>query len=104
MSAPHKGIAKRNQLLKQQNGLCFYCMLPIRLGDETLEHLVPKSKGGSKKMKNLVVACSQCNLDVDNFLSVADLDGYYDKVVKMIEAKEREILLRGLVVVKNTLF
>jgi 5-methylcytosine-specific restriction endonuclease McrA len=43
-------------LLRDQN-CCYYC------GQEatTVDHLLPRSKGGNDSMDNLVAACTKCN-------------------------------------------
>jgi hypothetical protein len=60
---------KRRTLFKRQNGICYYCKCEMtqegNLGKNskrvTLEHLQPRSKGGSDRMENLVAACAGCN-------------------------------------------
>ena len=51
-------IAKhvREQLLKD-NPTCAYCPEPAK----TLDHIVPRARGGNNKTSNLVPACFQCN-------------------------------------------
>jgi 5-methylcytosine-specific restriction endonuclease McrA len=45
---------------------CFYCDVPFR-GDgagpdhRTVDHRVPKSRGGTDSLRNLVFACYACN-------------------------------------------
>lgn len=54
-------------LLKAQRGLCGRCHLPVveygGLHDSagTLDHVVPKSKGGKNVLKNLLVMHRKCN-------------------------------------------
>lgn len=60
---------------KKQGGKCYYCERPTRLpkrrntgslSDDiaTLDHIVPKSRGGDKSTRrNCVVACFRCNND-----------------------------------------
>lgn len=51
----------REMLLKKQSGVCFYCRKPLLLEDATIDHITPKSKGGSYALENLVAACRPCN-------------------------------------------
>ena len=73
------GNVKRQKLKKlfaAQNGLCFYCENPMRWVeleelqrngyrskglDVTLDHKIPKSRGGTDSLNNLVACCSTCN-------------------------------------------
>jgi len=45
----------------KQNGLCFYCNIPVN-NSYHLDHYMPISKGGTNEKDNLVVACRFCNL------------------------------------------
>ena len=61
----------RNRLVLKQAGLCAYCEKP--LVTVTLDHVKPRSKGGSDDESNLVAACAPCNhakgdLDVEEFI------------------------------------
>lgn len=40
---------------------CVWCRRPLTFDTMTLEHLVPKSKGGSDRLDNLAPACRKCN-------------------------------------------
>jgi 5-methylcytosine-specific restriction endonuclease McrA len=52
---------------KKQGGKCFYCGKQLFLKnikksrEVTLDHLIPRSMGGTTKRDNLVVACNNCN-------------------------------------------
>lgn len=50
----------RKDILEAWDNRCAYC------GDErahTLDHIVPRAKGGSTKRGNLLACCPTCNLD-----------------------------------------
>ena len=58
-NVPYKGITlNRHNIMKRDNFECQYCGSPRNL---TLDHIIPKSKGGASDWKNLVTACSRCN-------------------------------------------
>jgi len=40
---------------------CRYCEIPLRIGQVTLDHVMPQSKGGPDELGNLVFACRPCN-------------------------------------------
>jgi 5-methylcytosine-specific restriction endonuclease McrA len=52
---------KRKILWKAQNGQCQYCLQKVPLKESTLDHVKPKSKGGSDQLDNLVMSCDACN-------------------------------------------
>lgn len=40
---------------------CVYCDQPLALHEATLDHLTPRSAGGSNSPRNLVTCCRSCN-------------------------------------------
>jgi DNA-directed RNA polymerase subunit RPC12/RpoP len=48
----------RSLIYKRDNNTCQYCGSTRKL---TLDHVLPRSKGGRDTWSNLVVACSRCN-------------------------------------------
>lgn len=40
---------------------CYLCLNPIKFKEDTLEHRIPKSRGGDNSMENLAIACRICN-------------------------------------------
>lgn len=48
----------RQDIFEAWEHLCAYCAQP---GADTLDHVVPKHKGGLTVRRNLVPACSSCN-------------------------------------------
>jgi len=59
--------SKRMILWCREHQKCFWCGLPTRLVDgkawdtATLDHIVPRYKGGTRDESNLVSACRLCN-------------------------------------------
>lgn len=51
--------ASRARIYKRDNYECVYCGSKKEL---TLDHVVPKSKGGGNEWTNLVTSCFKCNL------------------------------------------
>lgn len=66
------GYQVREYLLEKFNRTCVYCdakNVPLEV-----EHIIPKSKGGSNRISNLTLACRPCNesksnQDIKDFLS-----------------------------------
>jgi 5-methylcytosine-specific restriction endonuclease McrA len=58
---------RRNILLRDENR-CQYCSKTFREEDLTIDHVIPKSKGGSSEWDNVVAACHDCNQRKSHFL------------------------------------
>lgn len=58
---PFRGVLlNRNNLFKRDNGECQYCGSKRHL---TIDHIIPKSKGGKTNWTNLITACNRCNVN-----------------------------------------
>ncbi|MGB3636178.1 MAG: HNH endonuclease [Rivularia sp. (in: cyanobacteria)] len=53
--------SKKAQLLSEYGSCCCWCGCCLPAEKLTLEHLKPKSKGGSNSLENLRLACVPCN-------------------------------------------
>lgn len=51
---------RKKQFLRQ-GGLCWYCQDYLPYTRINVEHIIPRSKGGTNRKSNLVLACSNCN-------------------------------------------
>ena len=52
--------SKRN-LVKRDGGCCQYCGKSLRPKEQTVEHVVPRRRGGVSSWTNCVLACLDCN-------------------------------------------
>jgi len=50
----------RRLIIEAWGGCCAYC--GCQPGKITLDHVIPKAKGGTTQWSNLVPACSDCNV------------------------------------------
>jgi len=58
---PFKGVLlNRNNLFRRDHGECQYCGSTKQL---TIDHVIPRSKGGKSSWTNLVTACHRCNVN-----------------------------------------
>jgi len=54
---------KREQVFNGGSGKCHYCLADLEIhGEWHVDHRIPRSRGGSNKLHNLVAACARCNL------------------------------------------
>ena len=59
---PHqsRALSRKNILLRDRN-TCQYCATVLPSGELTLDHVIPRSRGGSSTWENLVACCHSCN-------------------------------------------
>ena len=48
-------------LLGKTDGVCAHCGRPISLEKTTIEHYIPKYRGGTDDERNLLPLCKNCN-------------------------------------------
>lgn len=59
VNAPYKGVnLTRQNIFKRDNFECQYCGTKR---DLTIDHVIPRAKGGQDTWTNLVTACKRCN-------------------------------------------
>ena len=70
---PISDVAKL-AIRERANDLCKSCHSPERLSANrfTINHIIPKSLGGSDEMDNLALACRRCNERRYNFVASVD--------------------------------
>lgn len=60
----------RNTLAERDGAICFYCghdlviiydQFAHGMWHATIDHKIPKSRGGTRDLNNLVLSCSHCN-------------------------------------------
>lgn len=56
----------RYQVLKDAEGLCELCGISSKLAPIDVDHIIPKSKGGSDDISNLQALCGKCNRNKGN--------------------------------------
>ena len=64
---PYKGVMlNRTNLFRRDKGECLYCGSQKQL---TIDHVIPRSKGGRSTWTNLATACHRCNVKKGDKLS-----------------------------------
>jgi 5-methylcytosine-specific restriction endonuclease McrA len=73
-----KALTKLKRILYLQAGKCFFCGLPLREADASIEHLNPKSRGGTNTEDNQVV----CHKTLNHAFGNMDLKHKFEFVLK----------------------
>src|SRR5487761_758070 len=55
-----RALSRKNILLRDRN-TCQFCGQMLSSSDLTLDHVMPRSRGGRSSWENLVACCYQCN-------------------------------------------
>ena len=55
-----RALSRKNILLRDRN-TCQFCGRVFPAAELTLDHVVPRSRGGRSSWENLVACCYQCN-------------------------------------------
>jgi hypothetical protein len=106
---PSKRTCRRVRVAERYGWRCWWCSQRIRermgwQNSATIEHLVPRSQGGSNEIWNLVAACHRCNLargteDSDGFAQRARgfaVDTRTDEDARRAAIKERRRRRAGI--------
>ena len=82
---------RRKSIWKKANGLCAHCGKSVTGASQTIDHIIPKSKGGTDDQRNLMPLCRKCNdgrgtnkIDVREFYGFASgwaLDDFRDYLI-----------------------
>ena len=59
--SPEVRLSRRN-IFARDKSICQYCGRKFARADLTIDHVIPRSRGGRDTWENLVLACSGCNL------------------------------------------
>jgi CRISPR/Cas system Type II protein with McrA/HNH and RuvC-like nuclease domain len=60
-------------IYKREGGRCFYCLGEIAELQFEIDHIYPRSKGGTDCPTNLVAACRACNNEKSDFVLPVEL-------------------------------
>lgn len=52
---------KARYVYARDEGICQYCAVKLSRSEATIDHVVPKSKGGRNVWENVVLCCLSCN-------------------------------------------
>jgi 5-methylcytosine-specific restriction endonuclease McrA len=82
--------ATRQLVRERANYLCEYCHSLERLSANrfTIDHIIPRSLGGSDDLENLALACRRCNERRYNF--VASVDPETQVIVPLFNPRQQK--------------
>ena len=64
---PRRGVAfSRSNLYRRDGYMCQYCGVRAGTQELTIDHVIPRSRGGTSTWNNCVVACVKCNFKKAN--------------------------------------
>lgn len=58
---PKNTKPSRKNIYERDSGRCQYCCKPLTFSISTVDHVVPRSRGGKNTWSNLVLSCASCN-------------------------------------------
>jgi hypothetical protein len=83
-----KAQRRRERIYDRDGWACVFCGTSESL---TLDHIVPRSRGGTDRLDNLQTACRRCN-----GLKAAYIEGEPGFPVKRLEARRRHVVSEGI--------
>lgn len=81
MSRNKSRTDKLRQVWKKSDGVCAHCGKAVSSRNRTVDHYVPKSKGGGFDIRNLLPLCKTCNSERGN--TEIDPKEYYKYVSEL---------------------
>lgn len=88
-SNPEMPNAKRAQIYAKYDGHCAYCGRKITFKDMDVDHIKPKSRGGSSELSNLNPSCRQCN----RMKAALTIEGFRKEIASQIKIIKDNIAL-----------
>jgi len=65
----------RHAIVKRDRQVCQYCLKKLPLAEVTIDHVIPRCKGGISSFTNCVVSCFECNSKkADSYLHEVDME------------------------------
>jgi len=84
-------LHKREKVYRKYKGKCAYCGANIEFRKEfEIDHLIPKSQGGTNDIDNLMPACERCNHLKYNY----DIEEFKKRIISLRRRRSFQILLQ----------
>ena len=77
----------KTQVVRRAKGCCEYCLSQSEFShdDFSVEHIFPKSLGGTNRLENLALSCQACNNR--KFTAISAIDPVTGKVVPLFHPR-----------------
>lgn len=78
--------SKRKTLYIEQDGKCLYCNDPLKSWESAyacMDHIFPRSLGGSDRNENLALVCYRCNSLKSDFTSIWQVVVHFARMFKL---------------------
>lgn len=92
-----KTRSKMYDVLWMPNGpnICFYCSDTLGRRNRSIDHLMPRSKGGKNDRSNIVLCCKLCNtlkadMSVAEFVDYVFVSGGLDNLKSRLTSKQQK--------------
>ena len=108
-SKQSRKLENKKELLRRSSNTCVYCSCELTLENMTVDHIKPKSEGGSNMLYNMAACCYKCNnlksdMDHKMFIELIKEDGGIEKIREIVKLKNISNNLPDILINKcNTL-
>jgi CRISPR-associated endonuclease Csn1 len=82
----------RSLIHAEQHGLCLYCGTQIDMDTAQIDHIVPRTRGGTYTRLNQAMICQACNHDKSNRPLIVWLGGKDSDQFKAVVTRARKII------------
>lgn len=91
-SKQSKKLENKKELLRRSSNTCIYCSCELTLESMTIDHIKPRSEGGSNMLYNMAACCYKCNnlksnVDHKLFIEMIREDGGIEKIQAIVRSK-----------------
>lgn len=78
----------RTEVTARANYKCEYCLSPEKFAVSgfSIEHVIPRSKGGQTSVENLALSCQQCNNH--KYIAVEAIDSVTEKLFPLFSPRQ----------------
>ena len=97
----NKGLRNKSlkeKILEKQGNCCHYCGKKLEADEITIDHLLPRSRGGKTDKSNLAICCGKCNSEKS---SMTEQEYWKYLEIKKLLTNEKEIKALKRLILKD---